>query len=70
MVADADKFANKAESEWHEGRDERKALKYAEKSCRKANKAYSAAIETERSLSNIMAGLREVRGRTLLGSLR
>jgi hypothetical protein len=62
MQASSSSSSNNKGGSANGGREsDRKALKYAEKACRKADKAHGAAVETERSLANIMSGLREVR---------
>lgn len=61
-MEEADKLAVRALSEWAAG-DEKKAVKYADKASRKAERSHGSALETERALANIMAGLREVKPR-------
>jgi len=63
-VEEADKLALRALSEWDAG-DEKKAVKYADKASRKADRSFKSAIETERALANIMAGLKEVFASTI-----
>jgi hypothetical protein len=67
-VEEADKLAVRALSEWAAG-DEKKAVKYADKASRKAERSHGSALETERALANIMAGLREVKPRRHTGVL-
>lgn len=67
-MEEADKLALRALSEWDAG-DEKKAVKYADKASRKADRSYKSAIETERALANIMAGLKEVFARTFFLNL-